>query len=233
MNKRNLSQQTADTLYEMVADGILPPGAQLPNEHELAARLNISRTTLREAIHILAAQGVLTIRRGRGTFVTADIPSGDHFNFGGLAPAGSRLQDLLEARLLFEPGLAAMACHRASDQEIARILSLGAAVEEAVRSGQSRMEADWAFHQAIIAASHNTFLTRLLPAINQASTESSRMRSAEEMLTADTLEDHALLMKFLQLRNAHGARQAMDIHIRRTMLHMNLLDEGASWGYSQ
>ena len=50
MNKRNLSQQTADTLYEMVADGILPPGAQLPNENELAARLNISRTTLRRLI---------------------------------------------------------------------------------------------------------------------------------------------------------------------------------------
>ena len=146
MKKRNLSQQTADTLYEMVADGVLAPGEQLPNENELATKLHISRTTLREAIHILAAQGILVIHRGRGTFVSSQIHAGDHCDFEQLTPAGSRLQDLLEARLLFEPGMAAMACRRASDQEIDHILSLGAAVEQAALSGQSRLEADRAFH---------------------------------------------------------------------------------------
>ena len=137
MKKRNLSQQTADTLYEMIADGVLAPGEQLPNENELATKLHISRTTLREAIHILAAQGILVIHRGRGTFVSSQIHAGDHCDFEQLTPAGSRLQDLLEARLLFEPGMAAMACRRASDQEIDHILSLGAAVEQAALSGQS------------------------------------------------------------------------------------------------
>ena len=107
MKRRNLSQQTADTLYEMVADGVLAPGEQLPNENELATKLHISRTTLREAIHILAAQGILVIHRGRGTFVSSQIHAGDHCDFEQLTPAGSRLQDLLEARLLFEPGMAA------------------------------------------------------------------------------------------------------------------------------
>ncbi len=106
----------------------------------------------------------------------------------------------MEARLLFEPGMAAMACRRASDQEIDHILSLGAAVEQAALSGQSRLEADRAFHQAIIAASRNVFLSRLLPAINCAATESARMQRAEDMLTEYTLQDHALLMKFLKVR---------------------------------
>ena len=226
MKKRNLSQQTADTLYEMVADGVLAPGEQLPNENELATKLHISRTTLREAIHILV------IHRGRGTFVSSQIHAGDHCDFEQLTPAGSRLQDLLEARLLFEPGMAAMACRRASDQEIDHILSLGAAVEQAALSGQSRLEADRAFHQAIIAASRNVFLSRLLPAINCAATESARMRRAEDMLTEYTLQDHALLMKFLKVRDADGARQAMDLHLRRTMLCLNLHEEGDPWDHS-
>lgn len=83
----------------------MAPGEQLPNENELATKLHISRTTLREAIHILAAQGILVIHRGRGTFVSSQIHAGDHCDFEQLTPAGSRLQDLLEARLLFEPGM--------------------------------------------------------------------------------------------------------------------------------
>ena len=128
--------------------------------------------------------------------------------------------------------MAAMACRRASDQEIDHILSLGAAVEQAALSGQSRLEADRAFHQAIIAASRNVFLSRLLPAINCAATESARMQRAEDMLTEYTLQDHALLMKFLKVRDADGARQAMDLHLRRTMLCLNLHEEGDPWDHS-
>ena len=230
LKKRSLAQQSADTLYEMITDDALwQAGDQLPNENELATKLHISRTTLREAIHILAAQGILVIHRGRGTFVSSQIHAGDHCDFEQLTPAGSRLQDLLEARLLFEPGMAAMACRRASDQEIDHILSLGAAVEQAALSGQ---EADRAFHQAIIAASRNVFLSRLLPAINCAATESARMQRAEDMLTEYTLQDHALLMKFLKVRDADGARQAMDLHLRRTMLCLNLHEEGDPWDHS-
>ncbi len=69
MEKKNLSQQTAERLYTMiVVERRLAPGEKLPNELELSRELGVSRTTLREAIRTLAAQGVLAIQRGRGTF---------------------------------------------------------------------------------------------------------------------------------------------------------------------
>ena len=230
MKRPSLAQQTADTLYGMIADGGLwPPGGQLPNENELALRLGISRATLREAIRLLAAQGVVTVHRGKGTFVAADISLSGHCPLGDLALVRSRLRDLFEARLLFEPELAAMACRRAADRELAHILSLGEAVEDAIRAGRDRTEYDQSFHQAIASAAHNAFLTRLAPIINRAVTEAIQVRGPEAVLGEITLQDHALLMEFLRVRNAGGARQAMDLHLRRAMLHLRLYEEGEPW----
>lgn len=230
MKRPSLAQRAANTLYEMIADeGLWPPGGQLPNELELSAQLGISRATLREAIRLLAAQGVLTVQRGKGTFVSreADVPG--QGSLGNLSLVRSRLRDLFEARLLFEPELAAMACRRASEAELERILSLGAAVEEAIRSGQDRTEYDQAFHQAIVSASHNGFLTRLAPIINRAVLEAIQVRGLEAELGEITLRDHALLLEFLRVRDAAGARQAMAIHLRRAMLHLHLHEEGEPW----
>ncbi|MBM6939567.1 winged helix-turn-helix transcriptional regulator, partial [Pseudoflavonifractor phocaeensis] len=70
VEKENLSQQTARRLYERIAvEGQLRPGDKLPNEVALSRSLGVSRTTLRDAIRTLTAQGVLEVRRGRGTFV--------------------------------------------------------------------------------------------------------------------------------------------------------------------
>ena len=70
-----LSEQTSDRLYEMIVEERgYAPGSKLPNENELSEELKVSRTTLREAISFLVAQGVLEIRRGKGTFVAEDMP---------------------------------------------------------------------------------------------------------------------------------------------------------------
>ena len=69
--KVKLSERTADRLCELIMDERqFTPGSKLPNENELSEALHVSRTTLREAISFLVAQGVLEIRRGKGTFVT-------------------------------------------------------------------------------------------------------------------------------------------------------------------
>ena len=74
--KTKLSERTSDRLYEMIVDeGCYAPGSKLPNENELSGELGVSRTTLREAISFLVAQGVLEIRRGKGTFVASDLPA--------------------------------------------------------------------------------------------------------------------------------------------------------------
>ena len=67
-----LSQNAAESILSMITvEKRFSTGDRLPNETELAEELNISRTTLREAVKILTAYGVLEIQRGRGTYVTS------------------------------------------------------------------------------------------------------------------------------------------------------------------
>ena len=221
--RENLSQQTAQRLYaRIVAEKRLKPGDKLPNEVELSAQLGVSRATLREAIRTLTAQGVLEVRRGRGTFVSPQVDEIEDFGFGALERVRGQLRDLFELRAIFEPRAAALACARATDQELADILARGRAVADCIRAGRDRTQADWEFHAAIVRATHNEFLTRLLPLIGQAVGTALSAGGHGERLAEDTLRDHALLLEFLEKRDGAGAEHAMAIHMRHAMGEMEL-----------
>ncbi len=223
MGKQNLSQQTAQRLYNMiVVEKQLSAGEKLPNEVELAQELSVSRATLREAIHALTSQGVLEVHRGRGTFVSRQVEQVEDFGFSSLEQVKGQLRDLFELRSVFEPQAARLACRRGSEEELADILEKGAEVERCIQQGEDRTRADREFHAAIVRATHNEFMMRLLPMINQAVETAIDTGEDQEMLARITLRDHALLMEFLQKRDEAGAEYAMAIHMRHAMDEMGL-----------
>lgn len=223
MEKRNLSQQTAQRLYNMiVVEKQLSAGEKLPNELDLSQQLSVSRATLREAIHALTTQGVLEVHRGRGTFVSQQVEQVEDFGFSSLEQVKGQLRDLFELRFIFEPQAARLACRRGSPEELADILAKGAEVEACIRKGQDRTKADREFHAAIVRATHNEFMMRLLPMINQAVETAIDTGEDQELLARITLRDHALLLEFLQKRDEAGAEYAMAIHMRHAMDEMGL-----------
>ena len=227
MEKKSLAQQTAEGLYaRIVAEGRPGPGEKLPNELELSQELGVSRTTLREAIRSLVTQGVLEVRRGKGTFVSEQVGEIEDFGFGGLERVKGQLRDLFELRSIFEPQAAKLACLRATEEELSDILEKGAAVAACIRAGQDRVEADGTFHAAIVRATHNEFMVRLLPLIHRAVYTAVGAGEHGEQLAADTLRDHALLLEFLKKRDGEGAEHAMAIHMRHSMDVMGLADPG-------
>ncbi len=227
MKKKSLTQQTAERLYShIVVERRMAPGEKLPNELELSRDLRVSRTTLREAVRTLAAQGVLEVRRGRGTFVSQRVEEIEDFGFSALERTRGQLRDLFELRAIFEPRAARLACRRGSEEEIAHILEKGAAVERCIRSGEDRAQADLEFHAAIVRAAHNEFMVRLLPMIGQAVEAAIRSGGHPETLAGDTLRDHALLLEFFRKRDAEGAEHAMAIHMRHSIDVMELGGEG-------
>ena len=226
MSRQNLSQQTAERLYTAVAvERQFQPGEKLPNEVELAQKLGVSRATLREAIRTLADQGVLEVRRGKGTFVSRQVEELNGQEFSRLERVRGQLRDLFELRSMFEPRCAALACRRATGEELADILQKGQAVERCIREGKDRTKADQAFHTAIVRAAHNEFLLRLLPMIHQAVSTAVERGERKEQLSEDTLRDHALLLEFLRKRDGAGAEHAMAIHILHSMDVMGLEEE--------
>lgn len=222
MEKGNLSQQTADRLYAMiVVEKRIAVGEKLPNEVNLSQELGVGRTTLREAIRTLAAQGVLQVQRGKGTFVSPQVNEINDFGFSDFTRMQGQLRDLFELRRIVEPSAARLACQRASEEELAEILHWGSLVADCIQSGNDRTEADRAFHSAIVRATHNEFLMRLLPMIHQA-VEGAIVTSDQPTLAEDTLRDHGLIMDFMKNRDADGAEHAMAIHMQHSIRSMHL-----------
>ena len=115
MKNKMLSQSVADSILSMITiEKRFSVGDKLPNEIELSEELNVSRTTLREAIRILVAYNILEIRRGKGTYVTEKVLEQPQ-DLERLSTVKVNAKDLYEMRLIFEPEAAYLAAVRGTD----------------------------------------------------------------------------------------------------------------------
>ncbi|WP_244535127.1 FadR/GntR family transcriptional regulator [Gracilibacillus kekensis] len=217
MQKR-LSDSVADDLMSMITiEKRFLPGDKLPNENELSEELNISRTTLRESIRILVTNGVVEIRRGKGTYIKDNIDLENLESLSFLTDAKINAKDLYEMRLIFEPEAAYYATIRASDMELKRILEYGKQIEQRIKWKEDRTDVEQNFHKSIVKATHNEFMEKLMPVIYQAIDKGVILSQKKELAIKDTINDHNMIMEFMKNRNPEGARSAMKIHILHAM----------------
>ncbi len=164
---RTAGERIAERLVTAIALGEFVPGQRLPTERDLAAMLEVSRTTVREALQRLQAAGYVTARRGRGggTFVqTGRGADSDEMIRRTLLPAWEELTGLLDFRQLVEQLIARTAATRRDADDIAAIREAVSAYARAGDRDASRL-ADAGLHQAIARATHNTRLVELSAAI--------------------------------------------------------------------
>lgn len=222
MNNKMLSQSIADTILSMITiEKRFTAGDKLPNENELSAELNVSRTTLREAIRILVAYNILEIQRGKGTFVTQTAFEKEP-DLGQLSDIKVNAKDLYEMRLIFEPEAAYLAAIRGTDAEIKRILEFGKRIEQEIKAGQDRTDNEHSFHKAIAQATHNEFMNQLMPILYQAIAKGVTLSAMSQKAVSDTINDHRMIMDFLEQRNAEGAKNAMKIHIMHAIQELGI-----------
>lgn len=222
MKNKMLSQSVADSILSMITiERRFVAGDKLPNELELSEELNVSRTTLREAIRILVAYDILEIQRGRGTFVTEKAFQRPK-DLEQLSDIRVNAKDLYEMRLIFEPEAAYLAALRGTDAEISRILDYGKKIENEIKKGMDRTTNEHAFHKAIAQATHNEFMNKLMPILYQAITKGVVLSTQSSKAVNDTINDHRMIMEFLEQRNAEGARNAMRIHIMHAIKELDV-----------
>ena len=222
MKNKMLSQSVADTILSMITiEKRFSAGDKLPNELDLSEELNVSRTTLREAIRILAAYDILEIQRGKGTFVTENALKQPQ-DFAPLSSIKVNAKDLYEMRLIFEPEAAYFAALRGTDAEIKRILDYGSKIEDEILGHKDRTDNQHAFHKAIAPATHNEYMNKLMPILYQAISKGVVLSLQSDRAIQDTVTDHRMIMEFLEQRNAEGARNAMKIHIMHAMKELDI-----------
>ncbi|GFG49694.1 GntR family transcriptional regulator [Mycolicibacterium agri] len=156
----NAFEETVGRLLQTIRLGVLQPGESLPPERELAARLGVSRDTVREAIKSLSDAGYLVSRRGRygGTFLAEPLPAhtGDH-----LRVTRAEIDDVLRLREILEVGAARMAASQtltSAEREMlwARLTDVRGA------SGDDYRRLDSRLHLAIAEAAGSPSLVTLL-----------------------------------------------------------------------
>lgn len=205
-----LADSTAQKIIKMIEEeNRFCVGDKLPNENDLSLELGVSRSTLREAVKILTTNGILEIKRGKGTFVTAHTV----IDSGVLGDIESGLDDLFETRLMFEPECAYLAAIRATDEEIETICRYGEKIEKKILSGEDRTFEEQKFHESIATATHNSFVEQFMPIIFNAIKKGVMVLSKDSDISRDNMNDDRLIMEFLKKRNADGARTAMRLHI--------------------
>ncbi|NRZ19312.1 DNA-binding FadR family transcriptional regulator [Clostridium beijerinckii] len=205
--EKSLSESVADDILAMITiDKKFNIGDKLPNENELSTELKVSRTTLREAIRILVAHNILEIRRGKGTFVSEIKNITEIMGLENLSTQKLDVKDLYEMRLIFEPETAYYAAKRATDKELERILYYGRLEEEMILNNEDRTEVERSFHKSIAKATHNEFMNKLMPILYKAIDNGVILSDENKSILQNTLNDHRMIMEFLEARDAEGAK---------------------------
>jgi GntR family transcriptional repressor for pyruvate dehydrogenase complex len=152
---KRISDQVFDQLRELIFRGELKPGDKVMPERELSAALNVSRTSVREAINKLVVMGLLEQKQGQGTFVRNLDPMENNPLAQALGAQNASLADLLEVRMGLECNAAFLAAQRAVEQDIHFLEKSLEEMKRETRMGRLGTEADVSFHMAICFATKN------------------------------------------------------------------------------
>lgn len=233
-----LSDQVVRQLLELVQNRAIQPGERLPAERQLAQELGVSRPSLREAIQKLVSQGVLTSRRGDGTYVQSlDAAEWLQPAFEPLTPlldADPQYRyDVIEARRTLEGGTAWYAAQRATPADLEKIRRGLAIMEQYQSEGNAPMaaRADAQFHLAIAEASHNLVLVQVMHSIfslvlSTVERDRHSMFSPHFTGAADALNtQHRALVDAIAARDAHAAKHLMHDHLDYVQRSIQSIEE--------
>ena len=209
---KSLPEKTADVISDLIYQKNYMPGTKLPNEIELAQELEVSRNTVREAIRLLTERGVLEVRRGSGTFVSAKISlTEDPLGLSLICDKKKLAWDLMEIRLMIEPRMASMAAEHATAAEIGKLKDTCRRLEEAVQKGNHYYEADMEFHTMVAGCSRNLVVHNIIPAINQTILLQENIFS--EPMKQKTVDYHWRICRAIEKHQCNEAYQAMLAHL--------------------
>jgi GntR family transcriptional regulator, transcriptional repressor for pyruvate dehydrogenase complex len=211
-------------LLSLIAEHQLHPGDKLPPERDLAAAMHVSRASLREALRALAMLKIVEIRQGSGTYVSSLKPEllVERLDFV-FALDDSTFAEALEARLLIEPGIAALAACRATDAALRALAECTERAQSAVDDPAAFLSADIEFHQIITTAAHNQIIARFMVSLARLGA-ASRGRTVEiPGVRRHAAEHHGSIGDALVRRDAEAAAATMRHHLE--YVHQSLTQD--------
>lgn len=222
-NNKLLTEKVCDEIIKIIIDSNLNIGARLPNEYDLAERLGVGRSTLREAIKSLTSRNILEIRRGSGTFVSQKLGvSDDPLGLMFFKDKHRLALDLLQIRFMIEPQIASLAAQNATDEDIKELTALCDEIEHLILSGKNYVDKDVEYHTKIASCSKNLVMPNLIPIINTAI--ALFIDITKKVLKNETIETHRDILNAIKNHDSASAEYAMLLHLmynRRNIEKLN------------
>jgi DNA-binding FadR family transcriptional regulator len=215
-----VSQVIVEQVKELIRQGRLRPGDRLPSERHLCERFEVSRVTVREALRVLEAGGLVAIRVGArgGAFVTS--PTSEQVGEGladllNLSPLTAA--NVTEARLVFELGIVPLVVDRATDEDIAALRDMVGTHRAALEHNEYTMSMSADFHVRVAGCTHNSAIEMLVQSFHGPMLMSLReAKIAAPLMGHRGTEEHSEFIDAIADRDTDRAMTIMRRHLQRT-----------------
>ncbi|GAA3327995.1 FadR/GntR family transcriptional regulator [Paeniglutamicibacter sulfureus] len=206
-----------EQIKQLIRDGNLKPGDRLPNEREFCQQLGVSRVTVREALRVLEATGLIQVNLGArgGSFLTSPSPELVGENLAHLLTLSPiTASATTEARQIFELGILPLVLERATAEDIAALHDL---VAEAKADGASSTDMSAAFHVRLAACTHNPAIEALMHSFHGPLISSLRVaKTIAPHMGLKGVEEHGHLVEAIEDGDLDRARAILAQHLERT-----------------
>ncbi|MDH4221057.1 MAG: FadR family transcriptional regulator [Candidatus Aminicenantes bacterium] len=213
-----VSDEIVNQIKNLISEGKLKPGVQLPPERDLIKEFGVSRPSLREALKSLVAMGFLEVRQAKRTFVKSMTSQKIEEPLSLLIKTDTqKIFDLIEVRKAMEAWSAFHAAKRATEEDIKQLESIIKGMREASEKGQSWEKNDADFHLAIAQATHNTIQTHIMSTIYDLLRESVARVFTDRAKLKRLLQQHYRIFIAIKRHAPEKARA-------RTLEHLDYVD---------
>lgn len=213
LEKQSIHERIVEQFIASILSETMKPGQKLASETQLAADFQVSRNILREATKTLEVLGIVEISHGRGTYVSQYAKQRiANIDFIRALARSQTINDLLETRIVIEPGLAEFAAHRRTGDDIEQ---LWANIGNMVQNYDDERN-NLGFHQIVAQASHCTVLEKYLESICrqlQYSNYGEFVATMTERHLQQEMTEHQKILECIIDRDGKGARNMMYMHL--------------------
>lgn len=161
---KNIAQQIVDQICKAIGEGVYQPGDKIPTEQDLAKSLNVGRNSVREAIKILVAFGILEIRRAEGTFVckTSSLNMINPLIYGIILSSGNLNAEMIEFQIAIDKAMSRMCIQKYTEKDLEKMTeayeNLMATLDQKNHDLDEVYAKDKYFHEVIAESTHNEFM---------------------------------------------------------------------------
>lgn len=207
-----------DAIRTIIKEEHLKPGDKLYSEKELVRKLEVSRSSIREALRMLEVSGIVKVYQGKGVFVS-DPEEQSHPVKRWVVENADALREHFEVRLLIEPHAAALACRFAEPKDLEALKTSYKTFVDKVRSGDvsKAISSDSAFHLAIAKATKNRTLAVLMRTMDQTLNEGWYASLHAPGRLVSSIEEHGKLLQAILDHDGTAASQAMEAHLNNAL----------------